>query len=111
MDEVTATVVSLAAQCVKGVQYHWTQYLCKKFFWDCREAQDEGKAFHYAWLLLLITLVTWRMLEESQFPQRESNLPEVAKFASLWATKYPVGVMETNIFWVLFEIELRTTIS
>ena len=36
---------------------------------------------------------------------------EATKFASLWATKDTAHIMETNIFLVLFKMELRTVIS
>jgi len=67
-DEVLVPMVSRVAQCTKGVQYNWVKYLCHDFLEDFREARDEGKAFHYTWLLLLITLVAWRTPKESQFP-------------------------------------------
>lgn len=62
-DEVSTLVISLAAQCMKGVQYNWAQYFCKEFLLNFCEAQDDGKAFHYTWLLLLISVVVWRLPE------------------------------------------------
>ena len=43
--------------------------------------------FHYAWFLLSIVLVVWELPEDSEFPSVAPDLPEVAKYASLWATK------------------------
>lgn len=43
-------VISLAAQCANRVQYNWVNYLCKEFMDDCREVQEKGNTFHYAWL-------------------------------------------------------------
>ena len=64
-DEVLELVVSLAAQCAKGVQFNWARYLCQEFLANCREAKDETKLFHYAWLFLSIVLVAWELPEVS----------------------------------------------
>lgn len=37
-DEFLAPIVSLSAQCMKGVQYNWAKYLCKEFLVNYREA-------------------------------------------------------------------------
>ena len=98
MDEVPALVVVLAMQCTEGVQFNWADYLCRQFLENCREAQEQRKTFHYAWLLLSIVLVAWELLENSQFPTIVQDLPEVAKYASLWATKYAQRIRDTKIF-------------
>ena len=99
-------IVSLAAQCTKGVQYNWAKYLCPEFCTNYREAQEERKSFHYAWLLLSIVLVAWELWEDNQFPPLEKGLPKAVQFASLSATKDPACVTETKIFWVLMEVSL-----
>lgn len=38
MDEVPTPVVSLATQCVEGMQFNWVCYLCSEFLENCREA-------------------------------------------------------------------------
>lgn len=68
VNEVSAPVVSLAAQCSQGVQLNWEKYLCHEFLEDFCEAQEDGKLFHYVWLLLLIALVGWNMPEDIKFP-------------------------------------------
>lgn len=60
-DEVLTPVVSLATQCSKGVQFNWVKYLCQELLDDCHEVQEEGKAFQYAWIVLFIILIAWRM--------------------------------------------------
>jgi len=84
---VPAPVVSLTAHCAEGIQFNWANYLCGEFLANCHEAQEQGKKFHYAWLLLSIVLVAWELLEDSQFPSIALDLPEAAKYASLWVTK------------------------
>lgn len=91
-------VISLVSQCVEGVQFNWSRYLCNEFLANFREAQDERKTFHYVWLLLSIVLVAWELSRESQFRPLEKGLLKVAQFASLWDTKDVVRVMETKVF-------------
>lgn len=69
------------------------------------------KPFHYMWLLLLIVLVAWRTLEDSQFHNMEPDVCEVVKLSSLWASKEKIKVMENKIFWVPFEMDLHTIIN
>lgn len=91
-DKVLALVISLTAQYANDVQYNWAQYkwaqyLRREFFANCREAQEEIKPFHDAWLLLLIILVAWQLSEDNQFPPLNETLIEAVKFALLWQTK------------------------
>lgn len=111
MDEVLVPLISLTKHYVNGVQYKWVHYLFKEFLLNFREAQNDGKAFHYALLLLLISLVAWRLLEDSQLTPKDVDLPEAMMFASLWRTKDLERVMETKLFWVLIEMDLYTVIS
>jgi hypothetical protein len=37
---------------------NWATFLVNQFLVDCTEAWDKGMEFHYAWLLILIALVT-----------------------------------------------------
>ena len=71
------------------------------------EAQEEEKTFHYVWLLLSIFLVAWELPEESQLPSVLPNLPEVVKYASLWATKDMEHVQYSKIIWILMEMNIR----
>lgn len=86
-------------------------YLCSEFLANYKEAQDQSKTFHYAWLVLSIVLVTWELPKDSQFPLIASDLPEVAKFASLWATKDLKRFKESKIFWVLMEASIHAAIN
>ena len=42
-NEVSALVVSLAAQCAEGIQFNWAQYLCSEFLVNCRGVGSEQK--------------------------------------------------------------------
>jgi len=96
---------------MKGVQFNWVRYHCQEFIANCREAYKETKPFHYAWLLLLIVLIAWRLLEDSQFPPLEEGFPEVAWFASLWSIKDVVWIIETKIFWTFMEMDIHMVLS
>lgn len=50
VDEVSAPVIYLLAQCTEGVQFNLEHYLCREFLVNYREAKDLSKSFHYAWL-------------------------------------------------------------
>jgi len=64
-DEVPAHVITLAAQCVEGIQFNWADYLRGEFLTNCHEAKELSKTFHYAWLLLSIVLIAWELPEDS----------------------------------------------
>lgn len=110
-DEVPAPMITLAGQCVEGVQFNWENYLCAKFLPNCHKAQEQGKMFHYAWILLSIVLVAWKLLEHSPFLSVTLDLPKGVKYAFLWATKDAQMLKESNIFWVLMEMSIRMGIN
>lgn len=68
---------------------------------NCKEAREQSKIFHYAWFLLSIILVVGELLEDSQFPSIECDLPEPTKYTSLWATKDAKCIHDAKILWVL----------
>ena len=74
------------------------RYLYGDFLINCREAQEVSKSFHYTWLLLSIVLVGWELPEDSRIPSVVPDLPKVAKYASLWATKDAQCIKDSKIF-------------
>jgi len=54
--------------------------------------------FHYAWLFLSIVLMVGELLEDSQFPIIDRDLPKAVKYASLWATKDSKRIRDSKIF-------------
>lgn len=110
-NEVPTPVIALVAQYAEGVQFSWAHYLCGEFLVNCRKAQDLSKSFHYAWLMLSIVLVTWELLEDSQFPLVASDLLEVVKYASLWETNNPQRIKDNKIFWILMEMNMHMAIN
>lgn len=106
VDEVLAPVITMAAQCMEGFQFNWVNYLCIEFLANYHEAQEQGKTFHYTWLLLSIVLVAWELPKDSQFPSSAPDLPKAVRYASLWATKDAHRIKERKIFCVLMEISI-----
>jgi hypothetical protein len=82
--QVTGFIVDLAGKCTKGLQMNWEQYLVNQLELDCREAQDQGYEFHFSWLLILITFITWELPEGATFLEIEPFEPLTAKFCTLW---------------------------
>lgn len=74
--EVLVVVIALAKECAAGVRFNWSQFLCEDFLTNFREVREEGKTFHYAWLLLSIMLVAIDLPEESQFPILDLEWPK-----------------------------------
>lgn len=62
--------------------------------------------FHYAWIMLSIVLVAWDSAEDSQLPSIALDLPKAAKYALLWETKDAQCIRQSNIFWVLMEMNI-----
>lgn len=85
--EVPKVVISLAEECAAGVRFSWSQFLCEEFLTNYREVQEEGKTFHYAWLLLSMMLVATDLHEDSQFPVLDLEWTKAARYASLWVTR------------------------
>ena len=71
-----------------------------------RVAEEQGKTFHYAWLLLSTLLVAGELLKDSQFPLVENDLPEAMRHTSLWATKDATRISEIKVFWVFVEVSI-----
>ena len=49
--------------------------------------------------------------EDSQFPIIDRDLPEAAKYASLWATKGASWIRDSKIFCVFMDMNLRMGIN
>jgi hypothetical protein len=82
--QVTGFVVGLARKWVEGLQMNWVKYLINQMEINFCEAQDQGYEFHFSWLLILNSFVTWEMLEGVNFPDIEPFELLAAKFTALW---------------------------
>jgi hypothetical protein len=84
--QVIGFVVDLVGKCMEGKQMNWVSYLINELEKDCHEEKDRGYEFHFSWLLVLITFVTWQMPEGAKFPEVEPSKSLVARFSTLWYT-------------------------
>jgi hypothetical protein len=82
--QVTGFVVDLVGKCAKGLQMNWVKYLTNRLELDCREARYQGYEFHFSWILILITFITWEMPEGATFSDIEPFEPLAVKFGTLW---------------------------
>lgn len=104
-------VIALVGRCEKGVIYNWSKYLCNEFLENVHEAQEEGKKFHYAWILLLISLIGWNTPKGTQFLEIEPQICEATNYATLWNSSDPVHIKENKIFWVLYDATLYQAVQ
>jgi len=72
-------------------------FLVNLFFIDCREAQEKGTKFHYAWLFILISLVAWREPKETEFLEGMQKSYLEARYVSLWHAVHKKKIMDNNI--------------
>jgi hypothetical protein len=77
-------MVDLVGKCVEGMKMNWVSYLINELEKDCHKVQDQGYRFHFSWFLVLISFVTWKMLEGDAFLEIEPLDPLATKFSTLW---------------------------
>lgn len=56
-------------------------------------------------------LVAWKLSEDMKFHLVAPDLPEVVKYALLWATKDMKRVRDNKIFWILMEMNIKIAIN
>jgi hypothetical protein len=66
--QIIGFVIDLAGKCVEGLQMNWVKYLVNHLEIDFHEENDRGYKFHFSWLLILITFVSWEMPKGATFP-------------------------------------------
>jgi len=70
---------------MKGSLLRWALYLLKLFLDNYKDAQDLGTKFHYAWLIILISLVGWGEHKYHGFYPRPGKWC-ATKYTTLWHT-------------------------
>ena len=63
---------------------NWATFLLNQFFIHCEEVQDKGIEFHYAWLLILLALLSWRDLNDSNFLGVTKKPCLALQYQNLW---------------------------
>ena len=57
--QCTADEITLVQLYAEGIQINWSHFLLNKLLQESIEPQEDGKAFHYSWLLILISFNAW----------------------------------------------------
>ena len=58
-NQCTTRTIVVVELCAASVQLNWSQYLLNELLEDVKKVQAKGSAFHYSWLLILISFVVW----------------------------------------------------
>jgi len=102
-DMVPAGLIVAAEKCASGVQMNWVTFFVNQFLTDYKEAQDNGMKFHYAWLLILIELVSWRDPRETEFLEGMQELCLEARYVSSWNTTHKNMKMDNNVIFYIYK--------
>ena len=82
--EVTGSVIKLAIEVTKGIDFNWSLFLLNIFLQDCAHVQDDANhSFHFSWLLILMAFMGWRDPPHTQFPnlhQEHAGLQSIQIF-------------------------------
>jgi hypothetical protein len=74
---------------------------------DSREAQDKGIKFHYAQLLILISLVAWRERKDTQFLGVSKKPCLVERYVNSWHTAHKERKLDNNITFYVYKEVIR----
>jgi hypothetical protein len=89
---------------------NWAKYLVNQLEIDCREAQDQGHEFHFSWLLILITFVSWELPKGTTFLDLDPFEPLAAKFSTLWYSNDMRKQWKSNVVFHVYYNQLKETI-
>jgi hypothetical protein len=104
-------VVDLAGKYIEGMQINWASYLVSHLEQDCHEEHDQGYEFHFSWLLILITLIAWEMLEGETFLKIDPSKPLAAKFTMLWYLSDMEKKWQSNAVFHRYYLQLKRSIE
>jgi hypothetical protein len=92
------------------MQMNWVNYLVNELEKDFCEAHDLGYEFHYSWLIILISFVTWKIPEGATFPEIKPSELLVARFSTLWYTNDMMKQWQSNVVFHAYYQQLKVTI-
>jgi hypothetical protein len=72
---------------------------------------EKGIEFHYAWLLILIALTTWREPKETQFLEGMKKPFLAVRYVSLWHTVHKNRQLDNNITFYIYKETIRKCIE
>jgi hypothetical protein len=108
---VTGFVVDLTGKCMEGLQMNWVKYLVNQLELDYHEAQDQDYVFHFRWLLILITFVSWEMLEGATFLEIETFDPLAVNFTMVWYSSDMGKQWKSNVLFHTYYLQLKRAIE
>ena len=73
LKQCIAGIVMLATLILEGLQINFSQFFLNEFLQDVISTQEEGTPFHYAWLIILISVIIWD--EPADYQQVELHVP------------------------------------
>ena len=100
----------LDALSAKGVQINWSQFFLNELLQDASLAQEEGTAFHYSWLLILISFTVWSEPTDYQ----PIDLPITrrgARYQNLWFSPDKSQKTNSNSYFYVHIESLKTLVK
>ena len=85
-DQCTAGEIALYKICTEGVHINWCQFLLNELLQDAIDAHEKGRAFHYSWMLILISFIAWSDPPKYQGVYLPVNCKGV-RYQNLWFEK------------------------
>jgi hypothetical protein len=77
--------------------------LVNQFLTVCKEVHNKGTQFRYAWLFILIALVAWREIEETQFLEGMKELFLAGMHVFLWHIAHKNRQMDNNTTFYIYK--------
>jgi len=81
------------------------------FFIDCEEVQYKGFELQYSWLLILITLSSWREPNDNQFLEVKEKPFLVARYQNLWYTMHKAHQMDSHVAFCIYKETIRDCVE
>jgi hypothetical protein len=109
--QVIGFVVDLAGKCVEGLQMNCVKCLVNQLELDYCKAQDQGYEFHFSWLMILIVLISWEMLEGVTFLDIDPLELLAMNFTMLWYSSDMGKQWQSNTFFHMYYLQLKRVIE
>jgi hypothetical protein len=92
--EYTLHVFSIADFCTQGAVFNWCSFLLEELLVACEEAQEKGRTFTYAYLLVAFAMLKWKspMGRQSEIPDKGC----LAKMFEPWNSKLDLENIALN---------------
>jgi hypothetical protein len=104
-------VIATVEKCIVGVQMSWKTFLFNQFLINYKEAQEKCIEFHYSWLLILIELLAWKELEETQFLGVVKNNFLAATYVKFWHVVHKERKLDNNITFYVYKEVIHESIN